>query len=258
MRSAWHVVSVACLSLALLVVGAHAKIPTDNLIGLWLLDDGKGDVAKDSSGKKTDGKLINGPEWAKGKFEWALKFEANKLQRVEVPDAEHLNPTKQITITAWGYLSAPFGNHRFLQKSTPGSDNQYRLLLEWGTFKFDAGPGVNPKEVTTAVFSSDEWHHVAGTYDGKEIVLYIDGERKAGMAAQGDMAPAVGGPVFIGTKHPNAPAGDYWNGMIDEVAIFNKGLTADEVKDVMAGFTKGLAVSNRGKLATRWARMKTP
>lgn len=246
--------------IALVFIGrGQSAITKSDILSAWLFDEGSGEDLKDASGNKNDGKLINGPTWVGGKYGKALEFDASKKQRVEVPNSPTLNPTDQITITAWGYLFDTGGNRRFLQKSTPGSDNQYRLLLEWGNFRFDAGPGVTPKEVDAKIFSVNEWHHVAGVYDGKEVALYIDGEKVASKPATGKMTPSDG-PIFIGTKHPGAPEGDYWNGRIDEVVIFGKGLSGDEVKTVMKGIANILApptsADSQGKLTTTWGEIK--
>ena len=160
-------------------VNSHAKIEKDEILGLWLFDDRKGNALKDSSGNDNHSKLIDGPKWVAGQFGKALAFDAAEKQRVEVDNSKTLNPTKQISILAWEYLEDKGGNRRFLQKSASGGDNQYRLLLEWGNFRFDAGPGVTPNTVDVPIFSEKKWHHVAGIYDGKEITLYIDGSKEA-------------------------------------------------------------------------------
>ena len=59
-------------SLLFLSVPAHAVLDLKGLIGLWLLDDEKGDIAKDSSPNKNDGKLDGGAKWDKGKFNGGL------------------------------------------------------------------------------------------------------------------------------------------------------------------------------------------
>lgn len=94
-------------------------------------------------------------------------------------------------------------------------------------------------------------------YDGSRLVIYIDGEEKASMKASGEMTPTTG-PLFIGTKHPGAPNGDHMMGMLDEVIILNRGITQDEVKELMEGADKLLTpVDPRGKMAAVWAEMKS-
>ena len=101
--------------------GIKAGITKEDIVALWLFDDGSGDTLKDSSGNGNDGKLIEGPTWDKGKFGGALKFDANKKQRVKVENSDSLNLTDQVSILAWGLVSDTTGNRRFLQKSTEGS-----------------------------------------------------------------------------------------------------------------------------------------
>ena len=183
-------------------------------VALWLFDDGSGNILTDSSGNGNDGKLIEGPTLDKGKFGGALKFNSVKRQRVKVENADSLNLTDQISILAWGLVSDTTGNRRFVQKSTEGSDNQYRLLREGFFSRFDAGPSVSNSRVQYPMFKENEWHHVAGIYNGKTTALYIDGKQAAEQKSTGKMVPSAR-PLFIGTKHPSAPAGDYWNGLID-------------------------------------------
>ncbi len=239
--------------------GIKAGITKEDIVALWLFDDGSGDTLKDSSGNGNDGKLIEGPTWDKGKFGGALKFDANKKQRVKVENSDSLNLTDQVSILAWGLVSDTTGNRRFLQKSTEGSDNQYRLLREGGFFRFDAGPGVSNSRVQSPMFKEKEWHHVAGVYDGKTTAIYIDAKQTASQESTGKMKPSDG-PLFIGTKHPGAPNGDYWMGMIDEVAIINRAVTTAELAQAMKGFGQILnttAVGAAGKMATTWGQIKS-
>ena len=246
---------IYCFLIFVAVDGA-AKIKKHEVVALWLFDDGSGKILKDSSGNGNDGKLIEGPTWDKGKFGKALKFNSAKQQRVKVENHDSLNLTDQISILAWGLVSDTAGNRRFVQKSTPGSDNQYRLLREGGFFRFDAGPGVSNSRVQCPMFKDNEWHHVAGIYDGKTTALYIDAKQTASQKSTGKMVPSTG-PLFIGTKHPNAPEGDYWNGSIDEVAIINRAVTTAELADAMKGFRRQFfSVDLTGKIAVIWGDVK--
>ena len=93
-------------------------------------------------------------------------------------------------------------------------------------------------------------------YDGKKIALYVDGEEVKSTDASGSMTPTTG-PLFIGTKHPGAPDGDCMNGVLDEVVVMKRGLSADEVKELMKGAGKIFtAVEPSGKLAITWASVK--
>ena len=102
---------------------------------------------------------------------------------------------------------------------------------------------------------------MAGVYDGKEIAIYIDGKKVVHQNASGEMIPTTG-PLFIGAKWDDpAHPGDYWKGMIDELAIFNRGLTEEEIKEVMEKGLKAIlmpstAVNAEDKLAVTWGEIK--
>lgn len=92
-----------------------------------------------------------------------------------------------------------------------------------------------------AFITLETWHHVAGVYSGDAVTLYIDGEEVAREEANGAVltAPAES-RLFIGTKSDLAPEGDWWDGRIDEVAIFDRALSPEEVRGVMQGLVQGL------------------
>lgn len=255
MRPAKLVWVLAVLALA---GTAMARIVPEEVVALYLFEEGDGEMVKDSSQNGNDGKINGDVKWVDGKYGGGLQFPGQQGSYVEVPNSDSLNPTKQITVAAWAYFEdVKGGNRRIIQKSTPGADNQYRLLLEWGALKFDAGPGVIPKEITTQLPPEKEWHHIAGVYDGSRLVIYVDGEEKASMKASGEMTPTTG-PLFIGTKHPGAPSGDYMMGVLDEVIILNRGISQEEVKELMEGAEKlTTSVDPRGKMAAIWAEIKS-
>lgn len=81
---------------------------------------------------------------------------------------------------------------------------------------------------------ADNWHHVAGTFDGKELKLYIDDEEVAtaesakGIAGGGN-AVGIGADVTYDAQNPNVPAN--FKGLIDNVRIYKTALSAEELKD---------------------------
>ena len=119
----------------------------------------------------------------------------------------------------------------------------------------------NDVEARSILITDGEWHHAVGTYDGRGLTQYVDG------VAYG-RAPFGGqDPVF----HPSerlhigamGPGGNRlgMEGFIDEVAIFNRGLTEREVNSLMdqgIGKLLGFQVVNpQDKMATTWARLKS-
>jgi len=209
------------------LVGISEADLMDGLVGWWKFDEGAGTIAADSSGTGNDGTLHGPVEWtADGKINGALAF-TGPYNYVLVPSHSSLNPTREISISAWINPSWT-GNNRILQKSTEGSDNQYRFLKEGGNnIRIHLPPAAN-FEVTGYLPPNGEWTHLAATYDHRMIRVYFDAVVVGETAFTQDLDTSDG-PLFIGTKWSQAPAGDEYNGIMDDVRIYNRALTQSEL-----------------------------
>jgi len=196
----------------------------DDTVLLMHFDEGLGNKAFDESEYNNHGTL-NGPSWIDGRFNKALSFDGDDY--VEVPNSESLNPTSAITVEAWIKPVDWNGNRRVLQKGL--SDNQYRLLAEGGVLKFHLA-GVTNGELTCSLPSTGEWHHVVGVYDGSKMQIWIDGVKAAERTDASGSISTTTDPLYIGTKTPTSPSGDFFYGTIDEVRIHSRALSADEVE----------------------------
>ena len=98
----------------------------------------------------------------------------------------------------------------------------------------------------------EKWTHCVCTYDGKTAKIYVDGELKK-EDAQG--LKLVGGNVDLRLGHREG-SGHWYNGLIDEVAIFSVALNEKQVKEASEELAVLMAVQPEGKLATVWWRVK--
>ena len=215
---------------------------TDNLIGWWKLDETSGTNAADSSGGGSNGTLTTPlPQWqaSGGRLGGALLFTGQVGQSVTINDATALNPTTAISASAWVNASSWSGNNRILQKGN--TDNQYRLLAEAGKFVWEiAGVG----RLETALPPVNQWVHVAGTYDGDRMVIYFDGVEIAALAVTGAV-PVTTSPLHLGTKTAASGAQNHLNGMLDQVRLYGRALTASEVSLLsLEGNTVSIAASD--------------
>lgn len=242
----------------LLTTSSYAKIDPKTCIGMWLFDDNAGDTAKDSSGSKNDGKLMNGPKWVNGKFGKALEFNgANSY--VQIPDSPSLNtPEKQVTMSAW-ISPTKASQQLILEKYT--TTGGYEIELSAGSAIQGAlcVSGAWVGWFGTKVVNMNEWSSVACTYnanDGK-MKLYINGSLVEQFSVNGNITPSAGDPVNIGTWHG---ASGYWfAGIIDEVAVFNVALADGDIQTLTdKGLKESLsaAVDLSGKLVTTWSSIK--
>ena len=155
----------------------------------------------------------------------ALYFDGS--DEVIVPSDASLNPTSGLTVMAWIRADDWNGNRRIVQK---GVDDQYRLIDE-GSLEFGLS-GVTDGDIATPLPSTEVWHHVVGTYDGSSIKLYVDSILKISQSASGSLATSSTS-LYIGNKPLSSYSGDFFKGSIDEVRIYNRALTIQEINNTM-------------------------
>ncbi len=225
---------VALLCVLAFAFGAvPAMAETEVLPGVianWNLDAGDGKVAPDASGKGHT-LTLNGAVWAEGRFGKGLTF-ADKAYAT-VPGWKEPGLAEQFSVAAWVKFSK-LGQGR--QKIVYCGENQQRCVnFSMGKneyadkieFRFTTGGEI--RQITSAtILKVNTWYHVAVTYNGSHMCIYINGKEdssgKAAGKADGDV------PLSLGT----IGGSDYFQGSMDEVQIYGRALSAAEVAQ-MAG-----------------------
>ena len=122
-------------------------------------------------------------------------------------------------------------------------------------FHIRAANGAGKLEVLGDELPAKEWVHLVGTWDGSQLHIYVNGKLQNSEDAKG---PLWASPeeVYIGAD-PGCGQRCQWNGIIDEVVVFNVTLTDDEVSKLGGGIEGALAVDAAGKVSTTWAKLKS-
>ncbi len=214
-------------------------ITDPNLVGWWKLDQGSGTTVLDRSGHGNHGTLRGDPQWVIGHDGDALEFDGSGAY-VDCGNAEALN-VNVFSVSFWYNLpsSTQGWNHMISRGShvasgTPGSVNwgvmmvsgAQRILFE----TYDDTSWIGISADTTA----SEWHHAVATYDGDTMQLYYDGALADTTSGRGillDQSRAF----LIGARSDAGSAGGFFSGSIDDVHIYNKVLTQDEIEQIMRG-----------------------
>ncbi len=252
---------VALFVTGLLASSSYAVIDFETCVGMWLFDEGAGNIAEDSSGSGNHGTLTNGPEWVAGKSGGALSFDGAD-DYVDCGNASSLNEfTSTITAMAWVKLNSLSGKQTIISKAQGGAWGiEYSVSTALYTNKFSWAPNINSGyRVVGANDLAEEgvWYHLAGTYDGSVVLFYIDGVlQDATMDIVGTITPTAV-QVEIGSNPPGVS--NIFNGVIDEVAVFNVALEQADIESIMnMGLRETVtAVKPSGKLTTTWAGIKT-
>ena len=103
------VLYISLITISLTLIGiSDAKINKKSIMGMWLFNEGKGNTAKDSLKNGTDGKLIDGPNWVKGKFNGALEFDgSDDYVKIESPNLPRGDDPRSIAGWRIRALEAP-------------------------------------------------------------------------------------------------------------------------------------------------------
>lgn len=219
---------------------------TDGLVGHWDFDNDSGNIATDSSGQNNHGTIIGATltEDRFGNSNKAYLFDGGDY--IDVPNADSLNPTSAITITAWfKATSFHYGSYSWpnivskrdhdgaptrgycMEIQAVYSNNPcagFGVILEGGGGGVPVGWGPFTPEL-----EENTWYFVAGVYDGSAATVYVGPSVAYSENYSGNIVPSSDN-LWIS----NAPVyGDRaFHGVIDDVRIYNRALTADEVIEV--------------------------
>lgn len=192
-------------------------------------DEGSGAMANDESNNGDNGALINGPTWVDGKYGKAVAFNGVS-QYVRVPDAENLR-LAQFTVELWIKSNIEPGTdmvrevigRRVGQENYCFNWSHYDpdWMCAWGFQGTDGGWYLC--KYSTGVHA-EVWYHLAATYNGSVLKAYLDGLLDNSSVI--NKTPRTdSGDLFV--SHPDRAV----NGIVDEVRIYNRPLTPEEIWD---------------------------
>ena len=202
------------------------------LVGSYSFDEGSGTTSPDLSGQGNHGALTNGPTWAAaGKYGGAISFDGVN-DMVTIADSASLDLTTGMTLQAWvrpAVLGWPY--RTVLLKETPGS-LVYTLYLNETTRPLGSifAGGFERIATGSAALAANTWTHLATTYDGTNLRLYVNGTLVTTTAASGAISTSTGAlRIGANTIWPE----EAFQGLIDEVRVYNRALTTAELTQDM-------------------------
>jgi len=207
-----------------------AAAQNPGLVAAYGFAEGAGTTVVDSSGNNNTG-IINGATWTTaGQFGSALVFNGTNAT-VTIPNAASLGLTTHMTLEAWIYPTAALAGWRaVIAKNT----DRYYLMAssDGGNLPVAGGTwtaGGNQNLYGPSVLPVNTWTHLAATYDGTLVRLYVNGVQVASQAQTSSLTTSTG-TLQIGG---DAYSGENFAGRIDEVRIYDRALTATEIQTDM-------------------------
>jgi len=200
--------------------------PPPGLVAAYGFNEGANTTVADSSGSVNNG-TVSSTTWSTaGKFGNALSFNGTSSW-VTVADANSLDLTSGMTLEAWVRPTALGTTWRcVIFKERPGGI-VYGLYANEDTSKpiGQVYLGGEQNALGTAALPLNAWTHLAVTFDGTTLRLYVNGALAGSKAAAGSMAASTG-VLRIGG---NAIWPEFFAGLIDEVRVYNRALSAAEI-----------------------------
>ncbi len=196
------------------------------LVAAYSFNEGSGVQTHDSSGQNNTGTIAGATWTASGRYGAALSFNGTNAW-VTVADANSLDLTNGLTIEAWVNPTIGSGWRSVVMKETSGG-LAYAL--------YSANSSSRPEGYVhtssdmgvagTSAVALNTWTHLALTYDGTTLRIYANGVLVKSTAVAG-VAATSASPLRIGG---DSVWGEYFKGLIDEVRVYNRPLSAAEIQ----------------------------
>lgn len=197
------------------------------LVGYWPFDEGSGSTnTRDDSGWSNRGALqhMDDSNWTSGKSGTCLHFNGSN-EGVFCSDNGSLDITNKLSISAWIYVSSGSSSSSIVAKSY--TSNQYSLTYD-STNKRLLGvldDGLVGNSANNSILEG-VWYHVVMVYNQTDVRYYIDGILSGSPHSKTGALSSTSYDIYLGREY----TGDYFEGKIDEIRIYNRALNTDEIE----------------------------
>ena len=219
---------------------------TSGLAGYWNFDEGAGSVLLDGTTNRNQGLLLNFPgdnsQWVAGAVGGALQFNAAASQFVVVTN--YPKPAATMSLSAWVWAESNPGWATIAKNWAAGSAEFHFGLFENGGQLDDwigQTDGGQAHVQDLSVLPLGSWQHVAFVCDGAYLRLYRNGAQVAIAPYNGTLKADPAVPWFGIGGSPTSPAAaqQFWQGKIDDLGFWNRGLTSGEVLAIYLAGVQG-------------------
>ncbi len=197
------------------------------IVGFWQFDDAQGAIARDVSSGGHDGLLVNSPQWTAGRLGGGLRFDPN-LTAVEIPtDGFRID---EGTISLWANAAAFYNTKHFLfghVAADGGWSNRIQLFTNnTGELRLGFGDAAY-LHTGIKTLQTWQWYHIVLTWDHSVYSVYVNGLLRATGSYSG--FTALNSYADIGNNGKRDMRIESFDGIIDEVCVYNRALSGDEV-----------------------------
>ncbi|MFA6029224.1 MAG: LamG-like jellyroll fold domain-containing protein [Elusimicrobiota bacterium] len=216
---------------------------------LLRFDEGVGTVSTDESGSGTNATL-NGPVWIDGRFGKAVYLDGVN-DYITIANNNVINPPSgqpnSITASLWVKIDDPAAGGAII--SNWGGAGWQLAMSNGKPDIYIAGPGGDAYISSPEGLSTNVWHHIAATYDGSYVTLYVDGAVKGRKA--GPLGFNYGGGVTVGRN--NWAWNGYFKGAMDEMRVIAG--SAMSAPQIAQEYRRGYGATYSVNSGAAWTRI---
>ncbi len=243
-----------------LVITSAAKGADPDLLLWYKFDETSGTIAHDSSGNGHDGTLNGDPKWVPGQINGALDFGGDGDYVIDDDAGEYMNGLSVLTVALWIKSDVVGTDSGFIIFENPGGQDRRNIrydsdggggdinLIKYGA---TVGEGSTDREEdeSTSEVQTTEWQHICVTWQSgagafpKGLNLYINGVLDTPEEDDTAFDGVLTGydRVMVGKGGKDGGATEGWDGLVDDVRIYSRVLTVEEIQQVMKGIPPGVA-----------------
>ncbi|MCP4609634.1 MAG: LamG domain-containing protein [Planctomycetes bacterium] len=234
-----------CL-ISIVVALSMAGNASADLILHWGFNEGSGTIAHDSSGNGYDGTIEGNPDWEVGKIGGALHFDGSDDRVIDETTGDYINDLEAITICLWIKSDIVGTDKGFVIFEDPAGGDNRNIRYDAASWAWEGGTNLIKMAMDStgghqAFEGSDntqttDWQHVAMVWSsGNELLLYINGELDTPRGNDAGTEGGITGVTKLIVGQGAKDDGGGWDGLIDDVRIYNEALPDTEILSIMTG-----------------------
>lgn len=231
---------VSVVASVTIAISGSVVATASSLVGYWNFDETGGSSLSDASGTGNNGMLYGGvtrssvlPPTSCFANTSSLNFNGSNSSYVDIPDDQSMDPSSQITIAFWmNARSLSSSDYTHLVFKRQGSITSYGVWVNpAGNIYMETNDNTVHGLSGTSVLGVNTWHYIVATYDGTTQKLFVDGTMEDSAHLPGITLGYQNEPLELGRGAWNLP----FDGYLDDLRIYNRGLTDQEIADLAAG-----------------------
>ncbi|MDZ4286125.1 MAG: LamG-like jellyroll fold domain-containing protein, partial [Candidatus Sungbacteria bacterium] len=228
--------------------------PPSGLVSWWSADIVSGATVSDIS-DGNNGTIAGGVTTISMEVGDAFQFDGSS-GRISMGNPANLNfGTGSFSLETWfNWDGRGTSANNIIRKSNypvTGPGSGYWLRIGGGTLEFSVGATTGPEgqSLITAPISSGTWHHVVAVRDSSPAIkLYIDGKSEGTILRHTPGTESSSeAPFTLGAWDDRFGVTEFFHGQVDDVSVYNRGLTASEVQDLFESGSIGKCATGYGR-----------